>query len=483
MSQNSTIPLAPTTLDLTKNPPAPHKSGPAWEHQQKYGYLRKRISGGLYHTVAALPDGSVTGCGLNIYLDLKMLHTWKNIVEVSCGYTSTWGLSADNKVTLTGWVTPPDEELPPLDTMVANFSGSLPRNWDQKVIAISCSMSPEFHMAALREDGKVYAFGYNCQYGQHEVEGWCDIIQVIAYYNATIGVRRDGTVVCCGDYKEFKDITQWTDIERIYTCSKDTCIIGVKYDGTAVCSNNKFDLSSWRNIIRVSASYRGALGLTGSGHVYFAGDYQDSLIHNGMDGYLDIENDTLGPIFLMAKDHTDVYAPHLGETQRTNQVMLSVTTGLFQTMTISSDGSVDAWVDEEYEAGQCNTEGWNLLPPAKRMNLSPPSNQNQSTQTEQAPLSQTQKSSGCCYIATCVYGSYDCPEVWTLRRFRDNTLAVTWYGRLFIKTYYAVSPTLVKIFGNTGWFKSLCRKVLNPMVSKLNLNGVENTDYEDKSIF
>ena len=28
-----------------------------------------------------------------------------------------------------------------------------------------------------------------------------------------------------------------------------------------------------------------------------------------------------------------------------------------------------------------------------------------------------------CYIATCVYGSYDCPEVWTLRRFRDDTLA------------------------------------------------------------
>ena len=30
-----------------------------------------------------------------------------------------------------------------------------------------------------------------------------------------------------------------------------------------------------------------------------------------------------------------------------------------------------------------------------------------------------------CYVATCVYGSYDCPQVWTLRRFRDNTLAET----------------------------------------------------------
>lgn len=34
-----------------------------------------------------------------------------------------------------------------------------------------------------------------------------------------------------------------------------------------------------------------------------------------------------------------------------------------------------------------------------------------------------------CYVATCVYGSYDCPQVWTLRRFRDNTLAETMLGR------------------------------------------------------
>ena len=40
--------------------------------------------------------------------------------------------------------------------------------------------------------------------------------------------------------------------------------------------------------------------------------------------------------------------------------------------------------------------------------------------------------SGGCYVATAVYGSYDCPQVWTLRRFRDYTLAGSWYGRTFI---------------------------------------------------
>jgi hypothetical protein len=84
-----------------------------------------------------------------------------------------------------------------------------------------------------------------------------------------------------------------------------------------------------------------------------------------------------------------------------------------------------------------------------------------------------------CYIATAVYGSYDCPEVWTLRRFRDYTLAETWYGRLFIKTYYAISPTLVKWFGQADWFKSIFRTPLEKLVCRLNKRGFENTPYND----
>ncbi len=86
-----------------------------------------------------------------------------------------------------------------------------------------------------------------------------------------------------------------------------------------------------------------------------------------------------------------------------------------------------------------------------------------------------------CYVATCVYGSYDCPQVWTLRRYRDNTLGATWYGRLFIRIYYVVSPILVKWFGHTNWFKKMWKGKLDRMVAKLQNNGVENTPYEDKN--
>ena len=85
-----------------------------------------------------------------------------------------------------------------------------------------------------------------------------------------------------------------------------------------------------------------------------------------------------------------------------------------------------------------------------------------------------------CYVATCVYGSYDCPQVWTLRRFRDNTLAETMLGRSFIRTYYAISPTIVKWFGKTEWFKKMWHGVLDNMVQRLNDNGVEDTPYNDK---
>lgn len=86
---------------------------------------------------------------------------------------------------------------------------------------------------------------------------------------------------------------------------------------------------------------------------------------------------------------------------------------------------------------------------------------------------------GACYIATAVYGSYDCPEVWTLRRFRDNTLDKTWYGRMFIKCYYAVSPVLVELFGNTSWFRRMWKAPLDRIVMKLQSKGVQDTPYDD----
>ena len=89
------------------------------------------------------------------------------------------------------------------------------------------------------------------------------------------------------------------------------------------------------------------------------------------------------------------------------------------------------------------------------------------------------QASGGCYVATAVYGSYDCPEVWTLRRFRDYRLKSTFIGRIFIRVYYFVSPTLVRAFGRAKWFNALFRHPLDALVARCKSDGYADTPYYD----
>lgn len=85
-----------------------------------------------------------------------------------------------------------------------------------------------------------------------------------------------------------------------------------------------------------------------------------------------------------------------------------------------------------------------------------------------------------CYIATCVYGSYDCPQVWTLRRFRDYKLSHSFIGHLFIKVYYTISPRLVKTFGEKALFRKFGKGFLDKLVKNLMDNGYDDTPYYDR---
>ncbi len=84
-----------------------------------------------------------------------------------------------------------------------------------------------------------------------------------------------------------------------------------------------------------------------------------------------------------------------------------------------------------------------------------------------------------CYIATCVYGSYDCPQVRTLRRFRDDTLKQSAAGRAFVRVYYALSPTLVRRFGHTKLFRRFWKGRLDRLVKRLNGRGAEDAQHKD----
>lgn len=86
--------------------------------------------------------------------------------------------------------------------------------------------------------------------------------------------------------------------------------------------------------------------------------------------------------------------------------------------------------------------------------------------------------SGGCYVATAVYGSYDCEEVWILRRFRDQNLLVHAPGRLAVRLYYALSPAAVRFGGRS--LRTAVRPMLNRIVNALRAKGISGAPYVDE---
>lgn len=84
-----------------------------------------------------------------------------------------------------------------------------------------------------------------------------------------------------------------------------------------------------------------------------------------------------------------------------------------------------------------------------------------------------------CYIATAVYGNYDCPNVWILRRYRDYKLKKSAFGRTFIKAYYFISPKLVALLGKSKQFIKLNKLLLDKKVYKLKKLGYSDKPYND----
>lgn len=100
-------------------------------------------------------------------------------------------------------------------------------------------------------------------------------------------------------------------------------------------------------------------------------------------------------------------------------------------------------------------------------NTSSNSTQRSNTSTTSSQQTQPAKKEGC-YIATAVYGSYDAPEVMTLRRFRDETLRNSAFGRWFIRTYYRLSPPVAAKLKNAKRINAFVRSILDKWVERLN---------------
>ncbi len=80
------------------------------------------------------------------------------------------------------------------------------------------------------------------------------------------------------------------------------------------------------------------------------------------------------------------------------------------------------------------------------------------------PIGPAPKSAGACYLATAVYGSYDAPQVVSLRQFRDERLSASALGRAFVRWYYAVSPRLAKHLAGASAVNRSAKVVLDALV-------------------
>ena len=73
--------------------------------------------------------------------------------------------------------------------------------------------------------------------------------------------------------------------------------------------------------------------------------------------------------------------------------------------------------------------------------------------------SDTNNNSGC-FVATATMRNYNHPIVLDLRNFRDLFLLKSWYGRLFVKSYYLVGPFFARLISKSKLLRSLSFNLL-----------------------
>lgn len=66
-----------------------------------------------------------------------------------------------------------------------------------------------------------------------------------------------------------------------------------------------------------------------------------------------------------------------------------------------------------------------------------------------------------CFIATAVFGDPYCPQVLVFRKYRDERLDTNFFGRLFVDTYYKLSPPIAAWLPRHPWMSSNIRHLLN----------------------
>jgi hypothetical protein len=81
-------------------------------------------------------------------------------------------------------------------------------------------------------------------------------------------------------------------------------------------------------------------------------------------------------------------------------------------------------------------------------------------------LKSASEDKGKCFIATAAF-QYQSPEVLVLRQFRDQHLLAHPAGRLFVKTYYRLSPPIAQLLNKYTFLRAPIRQALRQIIAFL----------------
>ena len=84
-----------------------------------------------------------------------------------------------------------------------------------------------------------------------------------------------------------------------------------------------------------------------------------------------------------------------------------------------------------------------------------------------------------CFMATYIFGSYDCPELWILRRFRDKKLYIDRSLFPYIELYYKISPKLINLFNKSITMQAIYKSFLIRFIQILKSRNYDDTPYSD----
>ncbi|OGN96088.1 MAG: hypothetical protein A2Z77_09190 [Chloroflexi bacterium RBG_13_51_36] len=172
---------------------------------------------------------------------------------------------------LFGLILPTLAAVPPPDYHSAMIL-SMPQGKATPMVAAG-----EAHMVGLTSDGIVVAVGGN-EYGQCDVSGWTNIVQVAAGVLHTVGLKSDGTVAAVGPNRlQVVGIRDWTGIVQVAAGHLHT--VGLKSDGTVIPVGANYygqcDIGQWTDIVQVAAGWYHTVGLQSDGTVVAVGDNTD----------------------------------------------------------------------------------------------------------------------------------------------------------------------------------------------------------------